>query len=47
LPHGCAIDSVTVGRNVLDFEVNDVASPKLAVDGEIEHRQVADTAHHL
>jgi hypothetical protein len=41
LAHCRAINGVSVRRNVLDFEGNDIATAQLTVDGQIEHRQVA------
>ena len=40
LPDGGAIDGVSMGRNVVDLESHDIAPAQLAVDGEIEYRQV-------
>jgi hypothetical protein len=34
-------------RDVLDFQAHHIASPKLAVDREIEKREVAHLALHL
>ncbi|HEY1431431.1 MAG TPA: hypothetical protein VGF39_07380 [Stellaceae bacterium] len=47
LTHVCTIDRTTVGSDIFDPEVDDVASSQFAADREIEHRQVADTARHL
>jgi hypothetical protein len=47
LAHIRPIDSVTVGRDVLDPQIDHVASAEFAIDGEVEHRQVADPACHL
>ena len=41
LPHRRPIDRIPVRCNVLDLERDDIAAAQLAVDGEIEHRQVA------
>src|ERR1700726_1825272 len=41
LPDGGAIDGVSMGRDVVDLESHDIAPAQLAVDGEIEHRQVS------
>ena len=40
LPDGGAIDGVSIRRNVVDLESHDIAPAQLAVDGEIEYRQV-------
>jgi hypothetical protein len=42
-----AINGVSVRGNVLDFESDDIATTQLAVDGEIEQRQVALAVSHL
>ena len=41
LPHRRPIDCIPVRCNILDLEGNDIAATQLAVDGQIEHRQVA------
>src|SRR6516162_3999355 len=41
LAHGCPIDSMTMGSNVFDLQADDVTSSELAIDGKIEHGQVA------
>jgi hypothetical protein len=41
LAHCGAIDRVTMRSKVLHLQAHDVASSELAVDGEIEHGQVA------
>jgi hypothetical protein len=41
LAHIGAIDRVAVGRYVIDTKRNEIASAQLAVDGQIEERQVA------
>jgi len=41
LTHGCSVDRVTMRRNVLHPQADDVAASELAIDGEIEHGQVA------
>ena len=41
LAYGRTIDSVTMRSNVLHPQADDVASSKLAIDGEIKQRQVA------
>src|SRR5271168_2780652 len=47
LAHRCAIHGVSVRGNVLDFESDDIATAQLAIDGEIEQRQIALTVRHL
>ena len=41
LAHCRALDGVAVGGDVLDLEGDDIAAAQLAVDCQIEHRQVA------
>src|SRR4029077_7515587 len=41
LAHACAIDGIAIGCNVIDFHCDDVAAPELAIDREIEQREVA------
>src|ERR1700731_4655 len=41
LAHRRAFNGVSVRRNVLDLESDDIATAQLAVDRQIEHRQVA------
>src|ERR1700755_1097304 len=41
LPHGGAIDCIPARRNVLDPKCDDIAAPQLAVDRQIEHRQIS------
>src|ERR1700693_6465285 len=41
LPDGGAIDGVSMGCDVVDLESHDIAPAQLAVDGEIDHRQVS------
>ena len=36
-----SIDGITVGRDVLDLQRNDIAGAELAIDCKIEHRKVA------
>jgi hypothetical protein len=40
LPDIGAVDRVAVGRHIIDLESNEIAAAQLAVDGEIEERQV-------
>ena len=47
LPDGGAIDGVSMGRDVVDLERDDITASQLAVDGEIEHRQVSSTSFDL
>jgi hypothetical protein len=37
------VDGVAVGRHVIDIEGNEITTTQLAVDGQIEHRQIAHT----
>ena len=41
LPNCRAIDRMAVRRNVIHFQPNDVAAPELAVDRQIEQREIA------
>jgi hypothetical protein len=41
LPHGRPLDGIAIGSNVLDHEGYDITAPQLAVDGQIEQRQIA------
>ena len=43
----CAINGVSVWDNVLNFERDDIAAAQLAIDGEIEQRQIAFAVRHL
>ena len=47
LAHGGAINDITTGSNIFDLQGDDIASTLLAVDGEIEHRQVTHLASNL
>jgi hypothetical protein len=40
LAYGRSIAGITIRRNVLDLESDDIAASQLAVDGQIEHRQI-------
>jgi hypothetical protein len=42
-----AIDCIPTRCNILDTKCDDIAAPQLAVDCEIEHRQVAYPPVHL
>jgi hypothetical protein len=43
----CALHSVAMWRNILDFRADHIAAAKLTIDGEIEKREVAHLAQHL
>ena len=43
LPNGRPIDGIAIWRNVLDSEGDDITTPQLAVDGQIEHGQITDS----
>src|ERR1700674_5725890 len=47
LPDSCSIDRASTRCNILDLESDDIAAPQLAVDGEVEHRQVSGTPVNL
>ena len=40
----CSVDRISMRRNVLDFERHNIATAQLAVDRQIEHRQIADAS---
>jgi hypothetical protein len=42
-----SISQATAGGDVVDPKADEVAAAKLAVDGEVEHRQIAFAALHL
>ena len=41
LAHCCPVEGVAIGRHVLHAQSNEIATAQLAVDCQIEHRQVA------
>jgi hypothetical protein len=41
LAHGRPIDGIAVWSHILDFESDDIAASQLAIDGQIEQRQIA------
>jgi hypothetical protein len=41
LPNGRTVDGLSIWRDVLDFEAHHVAAAQLAINCEIEERQVA------
>jgi hypothetical protein len=47
LSNRCAIRRVAAGGDILDPDSNDVTAAKLAVDCQIEHREVANSAFDL
>ena len=47
LPNGSPVNCVAARCNIIDLECDDVATAKLAVDGEIEQSKVADTTFDL
>jgi len=47
LPDASPINRITARCNVIDLKFNDIATTKLAIDGEIEESKVADTTLHL
>ena len=47
LPRCGAIDRIPAGCNILDAKRDDIATPQLAVDCQIEHRQVGRPSLHL
>ena len=47
LSDGCAICGAASGGYILDPDSDDVAPSKLAINGKVEHGQVANTAFNL
>src|SRR5215216_1954630 len=47
LSNRCAIRRVAAGGDILDPDCDDVAAAKLAVDRQIEHREVANSTFDL
>jgi hypothetical protein len=47
LTNGRTIDRKTVWSNILDLETDNITSSELAIDGEIEHREIARSALYL
>ena len=47
LAHCRAINDITAGSNILDLQGDDIAAAQLAIDGEIEHRQITQLASYL
>jgi hypothetical protein len=47
LAYGCAIRSVSARSDIVDFDRHDIAAPKLAVDRQIENREVSDATFNL
>ena len=43
----CPIHGVAVRGDILDFQAHNVAAPKLAIDRDIEERQIASSAGDL
>src|SRR5262249_24597383 len=41
LPDICSVDGVAIGRHVIDAQCHEIAAAELAIDGQIEHRQIA------
>ena len=47
LPDRGAFDGIAVRRDILHLEAHHIAAAQLAIDGEIEQRQIAYLPHHL
>jgi hypothetical protein len=47
LANSRACKRVAIGCNVFNLHTNDIAAPELAVDREVEHRQIAGPVFHL
>src|SRR6516162_1814040 len=47
LAHRCAIDGMSVRCHILHLEADDVAASQLAIDGQIEHREIAGSSFGL
>jgi len=45
--YGCAICSASTRGDIVDFDRHDMAATKLAVDRQIEHREVSDATFSL
>src|SRR5262249_9610144 len=41
LTHGCPLNCVSIRSNVFDLDGDNIAATQLAIDGEIEHCQIA------
>ena len=44
LPDRCPIDSVSVWGDVFDLQFDDIAAAEFAIDGQIEHREIAGSS---
>jgi hypothetical protein len=47
LTYSCSIRSVSARGDIVDFDRHDIAATKLAVDRQIEHREVSDATLNL
>jgi hypothetical protein len=47
LPNRCSVCRVPAGGDILDPDGDDITAAKLAVDGQIEHGEVASAAFDL
>jgi hypothetical protein len=47
LPRRGTVDGITVGRNIIDFDGDNIAAPEPAVDRKIEQHQITDLLFHL
>jgi hypothetical protein len=44
LSYGCPVDRISVRRNVLHLESDQITATQFAIDRQVEHRQVARSA---
>jgi hypothetical protein len=44
LANRCPIGCIAVKGNILDLQCDDVAGAELAIDGQIEHREIAGSS---
>ena len=42
LAYGCSRTRVTIGSDIVDCEGDEIAAPQVAIDGEIEQREISD-----
>jgi len=47
LPDRCPIGCITVWGDILDLQCDDIAGAELAIDGQIEHREIACSSRGL
>jgi hypothetical protein len=47
LPDSRSIGSIATRRDIINFEGNEIATTKLAIDGEVKERKVSNAAFDL